>query len=1087
MGGGTPFEHNREEDCMHVHAGGITSPSEPTTLNNQANKLQQMELQLMKQNDPTDTKGSSCPADEAYQLAGPANKVLTANFQHDVTHNLTKQAEQSNSVLASTLGFPSHFHHASPFLHHSNLPGAHPIAFHLMDVVSDKQDLSFVEKVQVLEAEILKLCITLAPACAKGKDAFIASIDFEALNSQSASIIGFYGDKQFLTKIIQEKNLAPSSLVRGMYSNCLRSGLYACVNGDGKLYLFYWDARDQFVEASRKDVSCNFVRYLIDLCEVVFVCLNGKTMEEALNTKVSIPSNHQKRTQRLQVSMRKESENDLRLHKGFNIDLNPTLCLDHFMVRLPQGLHRCLVLAASLNVPKLISRKCSKTDTPANLQAWIESQATVFALDCCQLNDKEFLLLLKVLGKHEELQKYSQAEKVWKDQQLEVGEKLQRLDLTMKEKKKDLLSAFRSAMEYTLLQKHPWEESLLATADSSQPKLQSVQEGTKGSALSQPHPNCSHLKYEAELCGVWSDRNDFSQRFLYSGSQVEIASLEKDGEQSAPGVVYVIGKVFTLNRAVDGQEYSGKECMQSNKTIESSNMADGPVCFGQQFVLTSKYVDSHANSMQECIAHFSQAEGSILLNYVRVILNGETKLILNLAVRNRGELVVVRHAGGGDLGLIMWLKTFCNGPMSLQQNAAALSYLIRNMDGKGLDDKLLEKLLKEPLKKWPEMNCLSVEGSSVLMESLAENQNKTTHIQEHISKMCASIYKDARQKSFMAVEAFVNNEIRPALRQHLQKQLQKQMETMRTADDMEVKALLSHMKAQLFTPIEKSSEKSEKKCKLLLSQLQWRSRSVMESVQYMFTRTDKMTITYVCQELEAETLTWHAIEMVPKKGDLDELMTNPCSGRVVVPVCGKPAELITLNPKLESLSAVVMVKSGQVLVFVEPVDKSCLHLYYYPRLGGFHMGSNPSRIFKRGCDLWSFDELSRFLALYDRNYGSIKIFRFDEAYHHMEWTGSDIQLSKYSGSSSIVWMELVPGKREILLGDDENRLRICELASCMMKARHIILPSPIRKACIIPDGSCLIVFSASTDSHDSQVDVDSPWILPDFGLCLFAR
>ncbi|MCO5591628.1 hypothetical protein L7F22_045617 [Adiantum nelumboides] len=1053
MRGGSPFEqHTEDEDWMHVHASSVTSPSEPTTSSNQASDLQVMRdfhwLEYVQK--PTDNKDSSCPAEEVNRLAsvlGLANKTLPlANFQHDdIRNNLAaRQAEQRNPLFASKFGFSSQhqYYDSTPSFYRSNLLGAQPVAFHLMDVVSDKQDLSFVEKVQVLEAEILKLCNTLAPASAKGKDGVIASINFDALNSQSASVIGFYGDKQFLTRIVQEKNLAPPSLVHDMHSNCLRSGLYGCLNGDGRLYLFYWDARQEVVEANRKDVSCNFVRYLIDLCGTVYVCVDGKTMEEASTTTVKILSIQEKRTQRLQVSMRKESENDLKLLKGFYIDLNANMCYDPVMVRLPQGLHRCLVLSASLNVPKVVSRKDSKTETPANLRAWIEAQANDFHLDCCQLNDMDFLLLLKVLDKQEELQKYSQAEKAWKKKQLEVDEKLQHLDLAMKDKKMELLAAFRSAMECILLQKHPWEESLLATADSGQTQAQQVQGSRKSSgssepllqkhpweesllataysgqtqaqlvqgsrksiASSEPNPDCSHLKHEALLCGLWSDRNDSTQRFLYPGSQVEIASMETDGEHSAaPGMVFIIGK----------------KCTQTGKLIDSHKMVDGPICFGQQFMLTSNLTDFHTDFKQECIAFFSQAERTVLSDYEPVILDGETKLILNVTDKKGGDLVMVRHAGGGDMGLITWLTAFYNGPMSLYQNATALSHLISKMDGQQLDDKLLEKLLKEPLKKWLEMNCLTPEQSSVLIEFLAEKQDESISIQEHVSLICASTYKDARLKSFMAVEAFVNSEICPAVRQHLHKQLQQQKEAMRAANGIEAKALLSNMKAQLFILDENSSKRTEQKCKLSLLQLQLRSKSILQSIQYVFTRTDKLTISYTYQELEAETLTWHAVEMVPQKDDVDDLMSNPSSGRVVVPVCGKPTELITLKPKLESLSAVVMVKSGHVLVFVEPVDKSSLHLYYYPQLGGSHMGSNPSRTFKRGCDLWAFDEISRFLALYDRKYGSIKTYRLDEAHHHMEWTGTDIQLSKYSGSSNIVWMEQVPGKREILLGDDET-------------------------------------------------------------------
>ncbi|MCO5596475.1 hypothetical protein L7F22_050538 [Adiantum nelumboides] len=165
---------------MCVHASSVTSLSEPTTSSNQAS-----DLQLLRKNEPfhwleyvqkpTDNKDSSCPAEEVNLLASIldlANKALPlTNFRHDDTHNLARQAEQRNPMFASIFGFSSQhqYYDSTLSFYRNNLLGAQPVAFHLMDVVSDEQDLSFVEKVQVLEAEILKLCNTVASASAKAR------------------------------------------------------------------------------------------------------------------------------------------------------------------------------------------------------------------------------------------------------------------------------------------------------------------------------------------------------------------------------------------------------------------------------------------------------------------------------------------------------------------------------------------------------------------------------------------------------------------------------------------------------------------------------------------------------------------------------------------------------------------------------------------------------------------------------------------------------------------------------------------------------------------------------------------------------
>ncbi|KAI5058756.1 hypothetical protein GOP47_0026926 [Adiantum capillus-veneris] len=424
--------------------------------------------------------------------------------------------------------------------------------------------------------------------------------------------------------------------------------------------------------------------------------------------------------------MRNE-ENDLKLHKGFNIKLDANLSHNHQLVGIPQGLHRCLFLTAALNVPKLVSRRNSKTDTPANLHAWISSQAINFSLDCHQLDDKDFLLLLKVLDKQEYLQNYSQTEKLWKSKLSEVDKKLQQLDSIMKDKKMKLLSEFHSAMERMLLTKYPWEESLFSNADRSQTTSQPILEGTSGDASSQPSRD-SHLKHEAKLCCLWSDQNDPEQRFLYPGSLVEMAHVEKDGGIES-GLVFSIEVLHTQHKTVGGPLYTDKSFTPTGKdTSESHKMGGGPICFGQHFVLTVKDSESHAGSMQQCIAYFSHLDGVALSNHEPVILNGDTKLILNLSITNESELVVVRHAGGGDTGLLTWLTAFCNESMSLYRNAAAISHVISNTDSKALNDKVLEKCLKEPLRKWPEMKCLPSEAGSIMLEFLSEKQDEKISI-----------------------------------------------------------------------------------------------------------------------------------------------------------------------------------------------------------------------------------------------------------------------------------------------------------------------------------------------------------------------
>ena len=117
----------------------------------------------------------------------------------------------------------------------------------------------------------------------------------------------------------------------------------------------------------------------------------------------------------------------------------------------------------------------------------------------------------------------------------------------------------------------------------------------------------------------------------------------------------------------------------------------------------------------------------------------------------------------------------------------------------------------------------------------------------------------------------------------------------------------------------------------------------------------------------------------------------------------------------------------QLLVFIHDKVLNRLNLYMSPKLGPFLCGRNPVRTFKRGFDLLAFDECTRFLALYDALLSKVQIYRFDESFRNIDWTGVEVMLGNFSGSTTKKWMQCVPGKAELLLVDDTNRVRVVEL------------------------------------------------------------
>ena len=219
-----------------------------------------------------------------------------------------------------------------------------------------------------------------------------------------------------------------------------------------------------------------------------------------------------------------------------------------------------------------------------------------------------------------------------------------------------------------------------------------------------------------------------------------------------------------------------------------------------------------------------------------------------------------------------------------------------------------------------------------------------------------------------------------------------------------------------------------------------------------------VAITYTLDKLENERKTWTGLELAPMKEDLDRLSTS--SEHTFQPCCSESKELLDLDPNSHVLSRVFFLKSGQLLLFVIGVlDHSQeLLIYLCPKLGFKVSAKNIIQRLKRGFDLISFDERSRFIAFYDSTICVIKTFRFDEAFRHMDWVGVDIHLGEYS-IGRVVWMDFVPGKHEIVFIDDLNRARLCEVnqPGLVRSGNLHIGEGPVVKACVSSEGSSLLL------------------------------
>ncbi|CAK9229490.1 unnamed protein product [Sphagnum troendelagicum] len=137
--------------------------------------------------------------------------------------------------------------------------------YNLMRIISDKQDLSFVEKVVLPKEEIVSLCNRLIRNSARvaGHDRQDL-IDFESLNSSALRTVGFSGHKDVIVEIFSRIGILDRDAIGRMRDRTLQPGLHAAVH-EHTLYLLYWHRGENLSNATRKDISCTFIRYLVEL------------------------------------------------------------------------------------------------------------------------------------------------------------------------------------------------------------------------------------------------------------------------------------------------------------------------------------------------------------------------------------------------------------------------------------------------------------------------------------------------------------------------------------------------------------------------------------------------------------------------------------------------------------------------------------------------------------------------------------------------------------------------------------------------------------------------------------------------------
>ncbi|XP_057849508.2 uncharacterized protein LOC131060346 [Cryptomeria japonica] len=901
-----------------------------------------------------------------------------------------------------------------------------PNLFRVMHVVPDKQDYNFVEKIQLAQDEVLSLCNKLVPSSAfayLGEPPRVR-IDFNLLNQRRLPAAGFYGDKTMIIRIFRKESLVDERVLAEMERRRFEPGLYVSLpEGGRKVLVFYWHEGEHFKQASRKEVSCNFIRYLVELCDRVYVCMEGSYPFEAMAASAIGASRRPKPIKQIQVIRVKNSVDDVELMPGYSLRIDggakskesssePSENVQFVnnyngTAVFCEGYHHCCFLTAEKRAPRNSTKVEEVSMKASGFANMLESWSSASNVDYSRLSSEQFIKFIEYC-QPQEFEKYLKLK-----ESLKMREEA-RIFAQQKELERCFLQVLREICRHVLL--------------SVPGQLGPTEDKEKANQLN----SCSDMEIDGkfgpfeelhrELSMILAGENNVcngDQRVLLLGSDIKLSWSDEEhmitvegpgqGKQETPFIVY--------GQKVDAR--CSPQCSCSTK-INGKLKFLKPMSERKDLLVSGdkvKFVLSTSGNNEEL-----QAEGIVLL------VNKTASLS---AIRSWVENMIPIELSCLERNLV-----FTAFFLSSHQRIA-LAFMEDHLRTQGTRSlpRSVQSEIEDFINAYPAPPTVDLEALS------SRNIFRT---------VCNQVFKEHEHKFMKNIKEFL------ALVFNKKEVILHKAENVREAEDKFVQELKRKMSTV------KNDNSVTRYIEEFTTKNSWYSFSPVEV---------KVKISIV--EEHQSLIVYKACELTPMRKDISEFNSN--SSRPMVPTSEEPVQLEAIDPQLERLFRVVILKSGELLVFIYNFIDSSLYLYRRPKIG-FNMNKRgpPIYTFRRGFDLLAVDEGTRSMAMYEKERSKIVIYKFDESFRRVSWTGVEVNLESYQESKIIKWMHLIPGKMELLLVDDTNRARLVEIhQKPMIKPKYIELHPQQHsfRACVSVDGYFFLVFRQLEHQRENILEI----------------
>ena len=962
----------------------------------------------------------------------PFTQLTSADVSQPALHQ--QQVNVHTAPGPSPVSAPSHSTSAVTALMSSSTSAWDVIP--VLSVHCDHQDAdTLTQKVLVAEDGIRQLVVPYlddSQTSSVTRAGDCSWLDFTQLSQSKIKTVGLYGNKHGIGRWLVERCRLKQKAVGTLLES--PPGVRCISNGGNTQFLYYQPTADAFIELSRKNLSCNMMRYVLELCDEVLI-FYGEDEMDMFYDKPFTNQRADKRTQKMVMSFKKDSEEDIQFLPGFTADLSDIKTDSGSGVHLAHSCHVRSLHVGEL-VPKRIEFQAQVNErfSPQKLQEFLDEKMKNFKISFARHIAEDDIIQLLKLGSPTFLQ---MATKLEEDME-ELDRQLKQTEKELGDKESEDRQSHGATLEkaVTALIARKCEIAKYFFPEFHQ------QVAAVPTAELITCPICMELLDEpAQLVC----QHAFCKGCLIAHAQ-QSGKLEKNGvlvecplcrSKHSLELEKLPEPNLTLKQLLDhAKSDSTAKALREVKQRQK-----------REFEEATEYVNKQLRRFSEDAWYH---RWSTRAENIDQLLNKEMERLMTM-----GRAYVV-YSLALDEG---WLK---NPPTADEDRLRKLSRFVctgGGYNGKGVVD----DFVKDRSSRWSLTGMFSGESKPSAEEVAAkEGRLRQDVVKQPLMAGKPGAFLDTGCQK-MASE--IKRSMVRLIKQRLEFRPATADKKTQEREDTRVKklSLKSETLRGMLQTMNDALTPSSSPLKLEVQSIHLYDR---QEAKFAYQRQHQRG-TEVCQvgfrEEHVSSIT-HVEQLYTfdlLKADLDRLQEDSTAVVNSQPRITRGASSFPVSPGQQQLLRMYSLKVGKLLVFMKDKNSRGVNIYVQKPVDYRRQTTLPRPTFqlkREHIDLVDFDEDTRMAAFHSPGKQTVDIYRFDSDWK--QWSlRCHVELQPHKGKAILTHMLFMPGQEKLCFIDDRPRCHIFDVQERVMRKRTIDIGVSVDHSLVSLDGSSLLIFT----------------------------